>query len=138
MLRRLTHIAAILLFLVSTIGIPISNHYCGAKLVSVSINHEVGSCCSGMQKACKCCKNEFHFYKIQNEYVTGQISQIDPILSISFLSDLFLLHSNMIRLEGSTDVVSFLYAPYLLPCHEHAFVSCGGLRAPPYLAYFIC
>ena len=134
MLKRLTHIIAVLLLMISTIGVPISSHYCGAKLVSVSIIHEVKSCCKGMRKCSGCCKNESHFYKIQNEYTQGEILQINPDFHLSFLSDLFYLYPNIIGLEGNIDSITIQYKPYISHYHEPVFISSGGDRAPPFLA----
>jgi hypothetical protein len=136
--KNLTHISVILLLLISTIGMPISNHYCGSKLVSVSISNKVDHCSNRMKKCRHCCKDISHFYKIQNEYVTGEIAHINPIFSLSFLSDLFFLHSSMIGLQRNAYGITTLYAPYLLPCHRYIFISSGGNHAPPLLAYFSC
>ena len=134
MLKRLTHIIAVLLLMISTIGVPISSHYCGAKLVSVSISHEVKSCCKGMRKCSGCCKNESHFYKIQNEYTQGEILQINPDSHLSFLSDLFYLYPNITGFEGNIDSITIQYKPYISHYHEPIFISSGGDRAPPFLA----
>jgi len=134
MLKRLTHIIAVLLLMISTIGVPISSHYCGAKLVSVSISHEVKSCCKGMRKCSGCCKNESHFYKIQNEYTQGEILQINPDSHLSFLSDLFCLYPNITGFEGNIDSITIQYKPYISHYHEPVFISSGGDRAPPFLA----
>lgn len=134
MLKRLTHIIAVLLLMISTIGVPISSHYCGAKLVSVSISHEVKSCCKGMRKCSGCCKNESHFYKIQNEYTQGEILQINPDSHLSFLSDLFCLYPNITGFEGNIDSITIQYKPYISHYHEPIFISSGGDRAPPFLA----
>ena len=134
MLKRLTHIIAVLLLMISTIGVPISSHYCGAKLVSVSISHEVKSCCKGMRKCSGCCKNESHFYKIQNEYTQGEILQINPDSHLSFLSDLFCLYPNITGFEGNIDPITVQYKPYISLYREPVFISSGGDRAPPFLA----
>jgi hypothetical protein len=120
--------------MISTIGVPISSHYCGAKLVSVSITNEAKSCCKGMRKCSGCCKNESHFYKIQNEYTRGEILQINPDSHLSFLSDLFCLYPKITGFEGNIDSITIQYKPYISHYHEPIFISSGGDRAPPFLA----
>jgi len=134
MLKRLTHIIAVLLLMISTIGVPISSHYCGAKLMSVSIANEAKSCCKGMRKCSGCCKNESHFYKIQNEYTRGEIAQINPDSHLSFLSNLFYLYPNITGFEGNIDPITVQYKPYISFYHEPVIISSGGDRAPPFLA----
>ncbi len=138
MIKKLTHLLAILFLLISTSGVSVNSHFCEGKLVSVSIDHEANSCCSGMDKACKKCKDVSHIYKVQDEYVPGQVQQVNPLLSFSFLSDLFFLYSNTFTLYGVKTAESLHFAPYLSPFQNHIVVSIGGLRAPPFLVNNIC
>ena len=65
MFRKITHIALVLILLTATIGFSVSKHYCGDRLVSVSINSEANSCCDFGD----CCHNETDYFQLNEDYV---------------------------------------------------------------------
>ena len=67
MLRKLAHIIAAIVILISTMGITVSKHYCGTRLVDVGINSEADRCCDDMG-ASKCCHNETKHYQVEDEF----------------------------------------------------------------------
>ena len=86
MLRKLAHIIAALLMLVSTMGVTVSKHYCGTRLVDVSINGEADSCCDDIGTS-KCCHNETKHYQVEDEFnfvvditISQPIEFIAPII----------------------------------------------------------
>lgn len=90
MLRKISHISLSLLILVTTIGLTIDKHYCGTRLVSVSIFSETESCCD---MTSNCCHDNTDTYKLDVDYTLSQL-KIDfvqapielPALSFYYLS----------------------------------------------------
>ena len=69
MIRKITHIAFILLWTITTTGFTISRHYCGERLISVSIDNEAESCC-GSENGC--CHNENERFEIKDDFIAAQ------------------------------------------------------------------
>ena len=86
MFRKITHIALVLTLLIATIGFSASKHYCGDRLVSVSINSEANSCCDSGD----CCHNETDYFQLNEDYVFTviindiQIHDIDLLFPVVF------------------------------------------------------
>ena len=106
MLRKISHIIIVLLLLVTTMGLTIDKHYCGTRLVSVSILDEAESCCDMSDD---CCHNDTETYKLNVDYTYSQINtdfnQVPielPALSFHYLS---LFEGN------SSDAVCSLFIP---------------------------
>jgi hypothetical protein len=79
----------VFLFFITTTGFTISEHYCGNKLISVTINAHAKSCCDN--NTCSCCHNKTEHFQIKDVFVSA-IILLD--LNISFLPDLkFLPHT---------------------------------------------
>ncbi len=66
MLRIFVNTTISCMLLMATSGITISEHYCGNKLVSVSINSEADSCCN---KECGCCHNESVHFQLAESFI---------------------------------------------------------------------
>ena len=88
MLKKTVNIFISFVFLLSTMGFTVSKHYCGNKLVDVSINVEAESCCD----MDGCCHNENEHFQLEEEFV-GSISidsfediGIDLLFPIYFIS----------------------------------------------------
>lgn len=83
MLKRITYLLFISLWITSITGVTLSKHYCGEFLVSVNINHEAESCCD---KETGCCHNENERFEVKGEFMAEQ--GIEK-LNISFHDNLF-------------------------------------------------
>ena len=70
MLRKTTNIVLILLWTITTTGFTISKHYCGERLVSVTINHSLDTSCCGPERGC--CHNEKESIQLKNDYIAAQ------------------------------------------------------------------
>jgi hypothetical protein len=81
MVKKLSNIFLSLLLFVSTAGIAVSRHYCGSSFVSVSFFTEAKSCCNSDG----CCHNENHFFKVQDNYSTPQITDLPGLTAIDLL-----------------------------------------------------
>ncbi len=71
MFKKISHIIIVLLLLVTTMGMTIDKHYCGTRLVSVSILNEVESCCD---MGDDCCHNDTETFKLKVDYTHSQIN----------------------------------------------------------------
>ena len=71
MLRTITHIILSLVLLVSTAGVTIDRHYCGTRLVSVSLTGDTQSCC---EPGDGCCHNDIDTYKLEVDYTVSPFS----------------------------------------------------------------
>ncbi len=111
MFKKVAHILVIFVLLVSTGGITITRHYCGASLISCSLFSTPESCCGS---GCDKCHNHSCFNKLTDEFngtavnadhpkifsrvVFASLSIIltdqKPVVSWSAISDIrkFLIH----------------------------------------------
>jgi len=71
MFRKASNIATMLMLLISTTGFTISKHYCGNKIVSVSIDSRAESCCG---TACDCCHTENITIHLEDDFVIQAFS----------------------------------------------------------------
>lgn len=69
MFRRTIDIMLVLLLLTSTVGFSVSKHYCGSRLVEVSINSEEEPCCDDMKNS-NCCHYETEYFQLKEDLVT--------------------------------------------------------------------
>ncbi|OFX38142.1 MAG: hypothetical protein A2X08_09025 [Bacteroidetes bacterium GWA2_32_17] len=93
------------LFLLSTSGIFISEHYCGNNLVSVSFFSNAKKCCDD---SCPFCKNVNHTYKVKTKVVkSNNISleinnNIISLFNLSYIEQLLLCNiyvSNIVKIN---------------------------------------
>lgn len=80
------------IFLISTSGIFVSEHFCSNKLMSVSFFSNAKKCCDDN---CPYCKNINQSYKVKTKVIQYQTINIQ---NINFITDLFLLSSSKIFL----------------------------------------
>jgi hypothetical protein len=84
MLKRITHIALILLLIVATTGVTISRHYCGNYLIAVSLFKSVKCACGD-----KDCHNEIKQIKVTDNYSASEVLHSSNPLSIEIPSVVF-------------------------------------------------
>jgi len=84
MFRRITHIALSVLLLTATMGITVSKHYCGSRLVEVSINSEAIPCCTDMGVS-GCCHDETELFQFDEDFVSSGIFNIIQTVDIDIL-----------------------------------------------------
>ncbi|HNX79152.1 MAG TPA: hypothetical protein PKJ24_04685 [Prolixibacteraceae bacterium] len=77
MIKKTGNIILSVLLFVSTVGIAVSRHYCGSSFVSVSFFSEAKSCCDSD----RCCHNENHFFKVQDDYTAPQVTDLPELTS---------------------------------------------------------
>ncbi len=66
MLKKTANILLVLVFLITSMGFSITQHYCGNRLISVSLKH-VGNCC----KNCNQCHSKVTRIKITDSFFSG-------------------------------------------------------------------
>ena len=69
MFRKAGHIILLILLLISTTGFAISKHYCGTKLVSISIDSDAKSCCG--DDTGKCCHDKSEHFQLKEDFVSS-------------------------------------------------------------------
>jgi hypothetical protein len=88
MIKKILHITLAFSLLVVTMGFTVSKHYCGDKLVSISVNHEAESCCD----MDGCCHNETNHYQLEDDFVYSfiitdvELTGIDILFPFIFTS----------------------------------------------------
>ena len=114
MLKRISHIILSLVLLVSTMGMAVSKHYCQGDLYSVSVDGLNNDKCDMGD----CCHDEAHFFKVQEDFYTPQISTIPVLAELDILGhDLFsevLLNAPEQEVAG----INFIETPPLLPIQK--------------------
>ncbi len=116
MLRKIKHIVLALLLLVSTSGIAISKHYCGANLKSVSILTTPESCC---ELPVGCCHNEKVEIEIEDDYSGASFNYDFSMFAVELPS---LLESFQLDLSASTS--EFHVYNYLPERRMQTILSC--------------
>lgn len=66
MFRKITNIILIFLLTAVTMGFSVSQHYCGDRLVSVSVNETAETCCGPEGD---CCQNEVVYFQLDDDFV---------------------------------------------------------------------
>jgi hypothetical protein len=85
-MKKAGNIIVIFFLLIATGGIPISRHYCGESMISVSVISTPKPCCGS---DCEKCRTENSFNKVTDNFtVTTTDSQIS-VLTISFVASHF-------------------------------------------------
>ena len=109
MLKKIAHIALILLLTVATTGFTISKHYCGNYLVAVSIFKSVKCTCGDMD-----CHTDIRQIKVSDNYSAPEVIHSGAPTSIDLPSVSFI------------ELVTFTH-----PALSSAFFF---LKAPPFSA----
>jgi len=81
MLRSFSHIILSVLLLTTTMGMAVSEHFCNGTFVSLKLFREAESCCDDD----KCCHNENHFYKVQDDFSAAQIQNAPQLAEIDII-----------------------------------------------------
>jgi len=84
MFRKIAHIVLAFLLLTTTIGFTVSKHYCGSRLVEISINYEAESCCDDLGTS-NCCHNETEYFQLKEDFVSPASFENTRIASFDIL-----------------------------------------------------
>ena len=85
-MRKLIIIFLCAFYLMVSLGITLSLHYCGGKLKSVSLfsNNEEG-CCGSKKKSKGCCKNKTTVIKVKDSHQLNKVAKIN-VTYITFVN----------------------------------------------------
>ena len=97
MLQKIINISLVIILTFATIGFSISQHYCGNRLISVTVNDTAESCCGPVGN---CCQNEVIHLQIEDDFVVTGSCQIDPIQNVTILS---LSKASIVFVNNSVD-----------------------------------
>lgn len=101
MLRKFSYIIISALFLVLTIGLAVSKHYCCGNLISVSFFSEAESCCDNDN----CCKNDSQLFQLDEDCPIITTVQLPSLTRIQLLSfELFVLTYNKTVLTENNNI----------------------------------
>lgn len=79
-MKKFLSITLLTLYLVASIGITITMHYCGDNLASLAISEKVSCCCEkeiAPTKKDDCCKNDFKQIKIKDEQIKAEFQVLE-------------------------------------------------------------
>lgn len=99
MLKRISNILIALLLLTATTGLTIDRHYCGNRLVSVSLGKSPDCC-----KTPGCCHHHIRHIKVIDSFQASEFSNEIKVFSSAFS---LLVPNNILTLDFS--FVSLLY-----------------------------
>ena len=143
MLKRLSSFTLIFILMVSTTGVNISIQWCGDEWTGVKVNgfhilteagKAVQGCCMDDEGGCDACHHVSHLYQVTSQYMGAQSTDIEPVIcTTNWLQGILpTLPTTLPTVEeGSDSAAEFYHGP---PCHDDAYLSQRGLRAPPVCA----
>ncbi len=79
---NLKYIAALALFLLSTVGVWVNKHYSKGKVFDVSFFVAAESCCS---THCHCCKEETIVFQLSTEKISSSATQLIKLISVELV-----------------------------------------------------
>jgi hypothetical protein len=76
-MRKIVSISLLSLYLLASVGLTLTVHYCGGDLASLTLFDKINCCCDEKGKADNCCKNEIKTIKISDDQIkTEQQSKL--------------------------------------------------------------
>ncbi len=104
------------LLMITTMGFSVSKHYCGTRLIEVSINSTIEPCCKDVGTS-SCCHDETEYFRFDKDYVSPVIADNDQItiFDILFPAVAVYLLDNSVIVEK--DILNFAESPPPLALH---------------------
>lgn len=81
MIKRISAVTILLLYLTSYVGFAVNMHFCGQQLSSVSINSAPQKCCAKLAKPMKCCNDKHVTVKVTDKYKVEATAAKVPAIS---------------------------------------------------------
>ncbi len=116
MLKRITHIALSFLLLTATMGISVSKHYCGSRLVEVSINSEAIPCCADMGNS-GCCHDETEYFQFDEDFVSPDFAKDVQIAGLDILFPMAFVYIFNTPADIEKDIFCDAESPPILSLH---------------------
>lgn len=116
MLKKIVHIVFGLLLIVATTGFTISKHYCGNKLLSVSI-FDIDKCmCGG---PCKDCHTNIKQIKVSDNYSISEVLHPKALVTAFAILVYNTEFSPLASLSDGNGVILYKEPP---PCSQSLFI----------------
>lgn len=110
MFRKFTHILIAILLLITTMGFSVSKHYCGSRLIEISINSVAEPCCSGMETS-GCCHDETEYFQFDEDFVSSIIIENIQITDFDILFPLAIIYVFNTPEGVEKDILDFAESP---------------------------
>lgn len=120
MLKKVAHIAIVILLLLATTGVSVYKHYCGNTLISKTIGMQKKSCCGDAH--CNSCHNDIANFKISDDF---EASYFDINLKASATRILDKLIDNILIGLYSSFSPSAVYLIYHSAYTEPPLLACA-------------
>lgn len=82
MIRKTSHIILSVLLFLSTIGFVVSKHFCGGKLISMSLYAEASPCCDSNN----CCNTETEVFQLDVDLSVVPALEVPESVAINLLA----------------------------------------------------
>ena len=111
-MKKFALIAFSIFYLLIVTGVNLNMHYCGGKLISISIaqNSNENGCC-GVKKSTKgCCQDESKFIKLKDKH----IQSADLKMSVKLISSILItseFNVSINELTSKSEIVSNYHSP---------------------------
>lgn len=93
-MKNIISILLLFFYLIGSLGLPITVHYCSGIAVAVTVNDKPDCCCENEdEQANDCCKDEVKYVKIDNEQLKSEVQlfktkiYLDNFISNTFEND---------------------------------------------------
>ena len=83
MINKTGTISLIIIFLLSTVGITINEHFCGGILTEEAVFIEASCACGNSEMPSNCCKNENEYHQLDEDYT---VVESDINLKATFIT----------------------------------------------------
>ena len=110
MFRKIAHIILALLLLITTTGFSISKHYCGSRLIEISINLEAEPCCDYVGTS-NCCHNETEYFQLKEDFLKPVSLENNQIAGFDILFPLVFVHFLNAPGNIETEVLNYAESP---------------------------
>lgn len=120
MLRKFSNIIIALLLIITTSGFTISMHYCGTKLVSVSVDNKAQSCCNDENG--HCCHDVTEYFRLKEDFITSFVQfNFENIFPVELANIPTLLSEHLCKAESTGDL--FIIADSSPPLKVHSVLA---------------
>lgn len=81
-MRQLTSIGLLVFYLLVSVGVPVTVHYCQGQVAEVAVLKSDISCCCGDMEDDGCCENESQYVSLDTDQQVVRSLEFTPILDV--------------------------------------------------------